>query len=102
MLGKINRALKGELITQSRPRTMIKAPEVKCEVNFLGAHEWHYGEERTSLVEITVISEARYEEEDPGYAATLRSRLPAVYREFKDMFSRKKNNALPPRRECDH
>ena len=101
-LGKINRALKGKLITQSRPRTTIKAPEVKCDINFLRAHEWHYGEERTSLAEITIILKARYKKEDPEYTATLRSRLPAVYREFKNIFSRKENNTLPPRRECDH
>ena len=54
------------------------------------------------LAEITVILEARYEKENPEYAAILRSRLPVVYREFKDMFSRKKSDTLPPRRECDH
>ena len=101
-LGKINRALKGELISQSRPWLMTKAPEVKCEVNFLRAHKWYYGEEKTLLVEITVILEARYEEKDLEYAVTLRSRLPAVYREFEDVFSRKESDALPPRRECDH
>ena len=98
----MNRALKGELITQNRPRTTIKAPEVKCDINFLRAYEWYYKEERTSLAEITTILKTRYKEKNPGYAATLRSRLPVIYCEFKDVFSRKGSNALPPRRECNH
>ena len=102
MLGKINRALRGKLITYSRPRPIIKAPKVKGDVNFLGVHEWYYREERISLAEITIILKARYKKEDPEYAATLRNRLPAVYREFKDVFSRKESDTLPSRRECDH
>ena len=98
----MNRALKGESIIQSRPRLTIKAPEVKCKINFLRAHKWYYGEEKTSLVEITAILKARCEEKNPEYTATLKSRLPVIYREFKDIFSKKENNALPPRRACDH
>ena len=54
------------------------------------------------MAKITIILKARYEKEDPEYAATLRSRLPAVHREFEDVFSRKESDALPPRQECDH
>ena len=54
------------------------------------------------MAEIIIILKARYKKEDPEYAAILRSRLPASYREFKDIFSRKENNTLPPRRAYNY
>ena len=66
------------------------------EVNFLGAHEWHYGEEKTTLTKINKIAEARHETKDPDDEKVLEYRLLVAYKEFKDIFSKKQNNTLPP------
>ena len=55
------------------------------EMNFLGAHEWYY-EEKTTLIEISEIAEARHEVKDPDYKKVLKYCLPAAYKEFKDFF----------------
>ena len=68
------------------------------EVNFLGAYKWYYREKKITLTEIYEITAARHNAEDPDYKKILKHRLPAAYREFKDIFS--KNKAIPyPRPE---
>ena len=100
--GKMDRALKGQSAPPPAPRKRPDQTRPSLEVNFLGAHEWHYGEEKTTLAEINEIAEARHEAEDPSYEKALKERLPAAYRDFKDVFSKKQSDTLPPPRDCDH
>ena len=58
-------------------------------MNFLGAYEWYYGEEKIILTEINKITEARHKAEDPDNEKVLKHRLPAAYKEFKDIFFKK-------------
>ena len=58
-------------------------------MNFLGAHEWYYGEEKITLAEISEIAEARHDAKDLDYKKVLKHYLPAVYKEFKDIFFKK-------------
>ena len=84
---KMNRALEGRPAPRSTTKTHRKQARPGLEVNFLGAHEWHYGEEKTTLAEISEIAEARHQAEDPDYEKAVEKGLPAAYKEFKDVFS---------------
>ena len=59
------------------------------EVNFLRVYEWYYGEKKIVLMEIYKITEARYNTKDLDYEKILKYRLPAAYKEFKDIISKK-------------
>ena len=59
------------------------------EINFLGVHKWYYGEKKIILAEIYEITKARYDAENPDYKKVLKHCLPAVYKEFKDVFSKR-------------
>ena len=54
------------------------------------------------LTEINKIAKTCYEAEDPDYKKVLKHRLPAAYGEFKDIFSKQKNNTLPPPRDYNY
>ena len=58
-------------------------------MNFLRVYKWYYGEEKIILAEISEIAKARHEAEDPDYKKVLKYRLPAAYKEFKDIFYKK-------------
>ena len=49
-------------------------------------YEWYYREKKITLMEICKITEVRYNAEDLDYEKILKYYLPAVYREFKDVF----------------
>ena len=109
--GKMRRALEGRfeppvpMKTREPPvptKTRQNQDRFSLEINFLGAHEWHYGEEKTTLAEISEIAETRHWTEDPDYERALQKRLPAAYEEFKDVFSKRQSDTLPPPRDCDH
>ena len=58
-------------------------------MNFLRVHKWYYGEEKITLTEINKIIKARYKAEDPDYKNVLKYHLPAIYKEFQDIFFKK-------------
>ena len=55
-------------------------------MNFLGAHEWYYGEEKITLTEISEITKVYYNAEDPDYKKILKYYLLGIYKEFKNVF----------------
>ena len=68
----------------------------------MGAHEWHHGEKKITLVEICEITKARYNAEDLDYEKILKHCLPGAYKEFKDVFSKRQSNTLPPPQDYNH
>ena len=52
-------------------------------------YEWYYGEKKITLAEICKITKAHYNAEDLDYEKVLKHRLPAVYKEFKNIFFKK-------------
>ena len=55
-LAKMNRALKGLLVTSSPTVNRTRNSRPKVEVNFLGMHEWDYGSATISVKQLTAIS----------------------------------------------
>ena len=53
-------------------------------------YKWYYGEKKITLVEIYKIIKVRYNAENLNYKIILKYYLSAAYREFKDIFFKKK------------
>ena len=53
------------------------------------AYEWYYREKKITLAEICEITEVCHNAEDLNYKKVLKHYLPAAYKEFKDIFSKK-------------
>ena len=84
----MGRALEGRLKPPPPPPKRRQGrPSLK--VNFLGAYEWWYREEKIITTKINKITEARRQAEDPDYERSLKKRLQVVYKEFKDIFFKK-------------
>ena len=49
-------------------------------------YKWYYREKKIILTEIYKITEVHYNTEDPDYKKVLKHYLPAIYKEFKDIF----------------
>jgi hypothetical protein len=56
----------------------------------------------TTLYEIDRILEEKMTQEDQDYQELVESRLPAQYRDYKDVFSKAAADVLPPNRSYDH
>ena len=72
------------------------------EINDFGRHEWEFGGNAISIAELAAISTERHLHEDPDTEQLISQKLPREYEDFKDVFSKKKSDELPPRRSCDH
>ena len=49
-------------------------------------YKWYYEEKKITLVEIYKITKVYYNAKDPDYKKVLKYYLPAVYKEFKNIF----------------
>ena len=53
-------------------------------------------------MEINNIIKVCYNTENPDYEEVLKYCLPAAYKEFKDIFLKKRSNTLPPPRDYNY
>ena len=104
-LDKMQRNLEGRSytpITIETRKNQNEGPVV--EINFLGKHEWtpEMGNDTLTLNEIDQVLCEKELEEEPEYGQEIGDKLPPEYKEFWDVFSKKKADELPPHRACDH
>ena len=99
---KMDRALKGEIVAQAAPKLITPEELPALEVNYLGHHKWEFGQEIIIIAELTAISTERYMHEDPVTEELIARKLPKQYKDFRDVFSKRESDELPPSRKCDH
>ena len=58
-------------------------------MNFLGAHECYYREEKITRTKINKIAKAYHKVKDLEHKKISKDYLPITYGEFKDIFSKK-------------
>ena len=101
-MAKMDKALKGEIGMQAVPAPISVEEQAALEVNYLGHHEWKLGQETVTVAELTAMSTERHMHEDPVTEELIAQKLPRRYQDFRDVFSKRESDELPPLRKCDH
>ena len=109
---KMNRSLRNELIPSKRKKRTIadELPRKCIEIAAIGGVGFHRHMTRkgtetfvTSLAQIDRILDEMHDPEHAFEAGEIRARIPKVYHQFVDIFSKIDSNTLPPLRGApDH